>query len=299
MYRPEFPYAPGMLFETADRIGAPMRVVSFYQAWGDRDEHGFPLNACRDLAAGRLVPLITWEPWLSAFEQWRGQSVDSSLSIIAGGALDAYIAGYARDVARARAPLFVRTGHEMSNPWYSWSTSHGNSPQVYRAFFRHVREVFVREGARNAAFVWCPYQPSDTACYPGDDVVDWIGLDIFNYGTLAEDGTWMDFYIITKLLYDAVKGYGKPVLICEVGCVPNGGDRPGWYRDMFHYLGAGNFPLVKGVVLFDAHQATTPTGLPADLGFTSDTTVYSVLNKAEIAAVVRGQNLPKSDRSVQ
>ena len=110
-------------------------------------------------------------------------------------------------------------------------------------------------------------------------MVDWIGLDIFNDGALVENGFWVDFYTLTRTFYDAVKGYGKPIMIAEVGCSPSGGDKVNWYRDMFHYLAVNNFPAIKTLVLFDAPSSTAPNGLPVDLAFTTTNGVYDVIDK--------------------
>jgi hypothetical protein len=293
MYRPELPYQFGQLYTVQDSLGVQVNVVSYYQAWGDSEEHSFKLDVNRNLSRGGFVPLITWEPWVSAFSAYKNRQVDSSLAIIASGMFDAYIREWARGAVLFGKPLFVRPGHEMSNAWYSWSSAHGNSPEMFKHFWRHVHTIFVEEGARNAAFVWCPYVPGDTVFYPGNDCVDWVGLDVFNFGSLSQDGLWMDFYIVTKLLYDAVKKYGKPIMIAEAGCTASGGNKNDWYRNMFHDLALGNFPQVKGLVLFDTPHGTTPTGIPVDLGFSSDNDVYSGINKQELISSVKIQTLSK------
>ena len=89
----------------------------------------------------------------------------------------------------------------------------------------------------------------------------------------------MDFYTVTKILYDAVKGYEKPIIVAEAGCAASGGNKNNWYRDMFHSLAVGNFPAIKGLVLFDTPIGVTPTGIPVDLGISSDSTVYSALDR--------------------
>ncbi len=92
----------------------------------------------------------------------------------------------------------------------------------------------------------------------------------------------MDFYTVTKILYDAVKDHGKPILVAEAGCASNGGSKNNWFRDMFHSLAVGNFPLIKGLVLFDTPMAVTPTGIPADLGISSDNEVFNIIDTTEI-----------------
>ncbi|MFC1501878.1 T9SS type A sorting domain-containing protein [bacterium] len=81
-------------------------------------------------------------------------------------------------------PFFFRIGLEMNGDW------NGYTPWIFPAAFRKlVQELKVR-GVNTFASVWC-YEPdaiSDFAdsteqgwkWYPGDDVVDWFGLDLFD-----------------------------------------------------------------------------------------------------------------------
>lgn len=282
LYRPELPYQFSRLYEIQENLGAQISIVSYYQAWGEGEEYAFKTLVNRNLSKGGFTPLITWEPWVSAFPLYKNISVDSSLAIITSGAFDGYIREWARQAVRFGKPFFLRPGHEMSNPWYAWSLQHGNSPEAFKAFWRHVYRIFKDEGANNAVFVWNPYTPADTVFFPGADCVDWIGLDVFNFGTLSQDGYWMDFYTVTKLLYDAVKPYGKPVLVAEAGSAANGGSKRDWYRDLFHSIAAGNFPLIRGLVLFDTPQGVTPTGIPVDLGFSTDSTITGAIDGKEL-----------------
>jgi hypothetical protein len=279
LYRPEIPYDFTSLFEIEDSLKVNISIVSFYQAWGDGDEHAFPLEICRNLDKGGYVPLITWEPWIVAFNGFTDSKPDSSLRYIINGRFDYYIREWARNAVRFGKPLYVRPGHEMTNGWYSWSSAHKNSPEMFRQFWIHVHTIFTEEKADNVAFVWNPYTSADTLFYPGNDYVDWVGLDIFNYGTYSVEGIWMDFYNVTKIFYDQVKMYNKPILIAETGTVGAGGNKAVWFRDMFHYLAVDNFPLIKGLVLFDTPNSKTPTGIPVDLSMSSDSTVYSLIKQ--------------------
>jgi hypothetical protein len=293
IYRPELPYQFGQLYTIQESLGVEISIVSYYQAWGDGDEYDFNLEVNKNLSKGNFIPLITWEPWISAFTQYKNKKTNSSLSIIATGKFDYYIKKWAQKATIFGKPFFVRIGHEMSNPWYSWSSAHGNTPQDYKKFWCHVYKIFKEQGAKNVAFIWTPFEPKDTVFYPGNDFVDWIGLDVFNFGSLSQEGTWMDFYIVTKLLYDAVKKYNKPIIIAEAGCASSGGNKSDWYRNMFHDLAMQNFPLIKGLVLFDTPHGTTPTGLPVDLGFSSDSEVYSKINKEELVSKIKINALNK------
>lgn len=274
IYRPELPYHYDKVYEIEDSLNAKFKVVSYYQAWGDEENHQFNLEVVKNISKGGYVPMITWEPWVVAFKKYEGIVVDSSLSLVIDGEFDYYIQDWARKITRYGKPIFLRLGHEMTNPWYSWSNHHGNSGESYVAMWKHVYELFQIEGAKNAAFVWSPFTPTDSLFYPGPDYVDWIALDIFNYGSISESGAWLDFYTITKYYYDSYKHLNKPIMVAEVGCSSYGGNKNLWYRDMFHSLAVNNFPKIKLLVLFDNPVGKTSTGLDLDWSMTGDNEVY-------------------------
>lgn len=281
IYRPELPYDFSKVFQVEDSLHAHISIISYYQAWGDGDEHKLNAGLLANIAKGGYIPMITWEPWIVAFENHRGQMHDSSLSMVANGEFDNYIREWARQAVIFGKPMFLRYAHEFSNPWYAWSSRYGNDEMLFKEAWKHVHGIFQAEGARNVAFIWNPYQVADTTFYPGNDYVDWIGLDIFNFGPLIENGFWLDFFSILHGTYGVMQTYGKPILIAEAGTSSSGGDKNIWYRDMFQSLAKGDFPLVKGVVIFDNPVGKAPNGLPVDLSMTTDSTVYQGIFKTE------------------
>jgi hypothetical protein len=84
----------------------------------------------------------------------------------------------ARDAAESGGPVFMRFASEMNGPW----TAYHGDPAAYREKFRMVAEL-MREEAPNVAMVWTPYcTPLGPIpdYYPGDDVVDWVGVNIYS-----------------------------------------------------------------------------------------------------------------------
>lgn len=262
--RPELPQSLDGIYQLEQRLELPLAIASFYQAWGDGPEHHFPGEVLRGLRKGGYLPMLTWEPWLSAFARWRGAEPQGSLAIVAGGAVDGYIRAFARAAVRHGDPFLLRMAHEPTNPQYGWAPAHGSSAADYQAFWAHVQDIFRQEGARNVLFVWTPFGLQERDWFPGAARVDWIAFDIFNYGALSQQGTWLDFYTLTKLYYDAYRGLGPPLLIAEVATSSAGGNKADWVRDMFHSLAQENFPQIRGLVLFDQPAGQTSGGLPVD-----------------------------------
>ena len=275
--RPELPQSLYGIYELEAKLGKPLAIASFYQAWGDGPEHAFPGSVMRGLRKGGYLPMLTWEPWLSAFTRLRGTTPRGSLRRIASGDFDAYIRSWARGAVRYGHPVLLRPGHEPTNPWYAWAPEHGNTAADYRAFWARVHRIFREEGAHNALFVWTPYGLDDHEWFPGAARVDWIGFDLFNYGGHSEEGIWLDFYTLAKLSYDAYRGLGRPMLIAEVGTSSAGGNKADWIRDMFHSLSSKNFPEIRALVLFDHPGGQNPAGQPIDWSLAEAPAIYGVL----------------------
>lgn len=277
MYRPELPWSHERYYTIADSLSVDPRIVSWYQSWGDGSEHEFKSEAVDRIDRAGVVSMITWEPWLSDFRHDAVLDPESSMVLVARGDYDRYIRSWARAVVRSRKPILIRPLHELGNPWYGWSSPHGNSPAIQIAAWRHIVDLFRAEGARNAAFVWTPYDALDTLSWPGREWVDWIGLDIFNYGTMEERNAWVDFRTLLAHQLEPVKHFGKPVILAEVGTTNYGGDRSDWWRDAIASLRDGAFPEVRAFVVFDNPACRNTTGIPVDWGFGRTKDVLSAM----------------------
>ena len=96
----------------------------------------------------------------------------------------AYLRSWARDAARTKVPIFLRWASEMNGVWMTY---HG-APEVYKQKFRLVTKI-MREEAPNVAMVWTPFtspQNVIASYYPGDEAVDWVGINI--YSVYVNDG---------------------------------------------------------------------------------------------------------------
>ena len=97
---------------------------------------------------------------------------------------DAYLRAWARDAARTKVPIFLRYASEMNGPWMKYN----GAPELYKQKFRLVAKI-MREEAPNVAMVWTPFtepQSVIASYYPGDDAVDWVGINI--YSVYVNDG---------------------------------------------------------------------------------------------------------------
>ncbi len=214
-------------------------VSLWYHDFGDSLLTPEEMSALRSTGE---TPLVTWEPY--------GQS----LSSIASGSYDSYIRDSARIAKGWGGELMVRFAHEMNGSWYPWARS-----ESYVAAWRHIVDVFREEGAGNVRWVWAPNVNRSgsmpfTAYFPGDEYVDYVGLDGYNFGS-TEGNRWYSFRELFSSSYAAVTQLSsKPVIITETASSETGGDKAAWIRSAYLETIPNDFPRVKAVVWFDKVQ---------------------------------------------
>ena len=206
--------------------------------------------------ANHIIPLITWEPH------------NMELENIAAGVHDDLLKERAQQARDLGAEIFLRWGHEMNGNWYPWSGAAngglmGQGPAKYVAAYKHVHDVFKAEGADNVVWVWCPLVtdvPGEawnhwTNYYPGDEYVDWIGFDSYNWGPSTGCCVWQSFETLTDAIYNDYKDKGKPLMLPETASAELGGDKAAWIDTMREQLKT-KYSAFKAVVWFDIDKET-------------------------------------------
>jgi beta-mannanase len=241
-------------------------LVSIYWSWG-LGWSTEPFEIITTILRSGRRPLVTWEPWRlpppdAGEDLWPGNA-DYTLRRIAAGAFDDYIRRWAHALAEMPGRLLLRPTHEMNGNWYPWGGSvNGNRPEEFAAAWRHLHEMFTREGATNVEWVWCPYAHSvpdraDNALeryYPGARWVDWLALDGYNWGDARPWARWQGCAAVFGDAYRRIVALGpQPVLIAEVGCAESGGDKPAWIREACAWLASAS-TRVAAVVWFNVDK---------------------------------------------
>ncbi len=159
----------------------------------------FPAQWATKVIEHGALPQIAWEP-NDGLEEVRD---------------DAYLHGWAEAAAQAEGPILLRFASEMNGTWMPYS---GN-PDEYVRKWRLVYSV-LKQTAPNVIMVWCPFAtPRRTIplYYPGDDYVDWVGVNI--YAVLYNDGDINqpapDDQLDSLRYISSLYGTRKPIAICE------------------------------------------------------------------------------------
>jgi mannan endo-1,4-beta-mannosidase len=116
--------------------------------------------------------------------------------------------------------------HELNGTWFWWG---GQSPADFTALWRHMFDYFTRvKGLDNLLWVYSPNTGMNaTANYPGNDVVDMVGLD--EYSGVTEN----PLQINSAGEYDQLVATGKPIGLFEFGPIPATG--AGWDTTTYNW----------------------------------------------------------------
>lgn len=146
----------------------------------------------------------------------------------------------------------MRFAHEFDNPFYPWHIDTANAVLFKKAWI-HTYEIFKNNGAENVIWVWNPWKASDVGSfYPGKEYVDWIGVDILNYGKLNSDGKWHEFNELYRPFHERFKNLPlTPVIISEFGTLNGDARQNTWISDAFDSIQA-NYSEIKSVVYFNS-----------------------------------------------
>lgn len=270
VFRPPAPFNPSTISSYRVKAGKPASMVMWFTPWAYGGQPvNFDAQAVRNTWAKGAVPIIVWESWAPGsnphglsnpayFPEWK-------LSTIAAGDYDAYITRYAQDCKAAGGPIMISLFHEMNGLWYPWSTgtgnANGNTAADYIAAYRHVHDIFAREGANNVTWIWSVnfesrpnnYANRWAAAYPGDAYVDWVAVSGFNWGKGVGGGPWRSFERTYRLPMRYLRTLHKPVMISEFASVEQGGSKSAWIKDAFKKIRTYH-PEVKAVIWYDAKE---------------------------------------------
>lgn len=200
VYQPNSPGSYNQLDDFARLAGFSPRIVSYYSTF----RQPFAIQFAQQAAARGAAVLVQWQP--------RG----TTSAAVAAGTDDAYIRQFAKDVRSSERQVIISYGQEMNGNWYPWGED-SDTPANFIAAWKHIVSIFGEEGARNVTWLWDPNiaypgGPQLKDWYPGDEYVDWVGLD----GYFAQPADTFDT-LFDPPIAQLRSFTSKPLLIAESG----------------------------------------------------------------------------------
>ena len=184
--------------------GKPMAWAYFSDNWFD-DSTGaarivFPQQAVETIAAAGRLPFIRLMARTS-YQEGLADPVYSMQAII-DGQFDDELMAWALAAKAWGQPLLAEFGTEVNGEWFPWNGVHNggarsdgygdptqaDGPERFRAAYRHIVELFRGQDVTNISWFFHANgdsEPDDewnqmAEYYPGDDIIDWIGVSVYN-----------------------------------------------------------------------------------------------------------------------
>jgi hypothetical protein len=226
-----------------ETVGVTPDVLDIYVSWEDGVD--FEAEFAELLADRGVVLKITWEPWIM---EGGVDQPQYALSSIIDGEHDPYLRRWAEQIDDYGGPVILRPMHEMNGGWYPWGAGvNGNQPGEFVGAWQHIRAVFDEVGASNVTWEWAPNQLFEgTAAleplFPGDDLVDRVGVSAYNWGDEYEQyHRWRDLPELMAPTVEAIRDFTEvPIGVAETASSSVGGDKAAWIEGMFaHALAEG------------------------------------------------------------
>ena len=165
----------------------------------------------------------------------------TALADVAAGMHDAEFETVARAISEAQPHAIIRLGWEMNLADSAWFAK--DQEADYIKAFRRVVGIF-RRYSSGFRYDWCPgWGPQQLAAdlvYPGDDVVDYIGLDVYDFkseGSPQErwDTNYLKAPFGLQWHREFAARHGKRMSYPEWG-VGNAGDNPFFIQQMHDWF---------------------------------------------------------------
>jgi beta-mannanase len=223
------------------------RIEHLFLPWEDVDlaflsqADAYALERHRDI-------LITIEPW--TWSQTHKIRPGDLYANIMNGNYNPTVNKICGIISHYKSVTTIRWAQEMEEPlgrftWQYWRPD--SYKKAYRFFAEQCRAI-----APNAKFMWSPKGLANLAdFYPGDDVVDSIGLSVFGYQPFDQGEFGRDQHFAELLApgYERTVGFGKPIWVAELGYSGDKAYVANWQKEV--EIKYPQFPKLEAIVYFN------------------------------------------------
>ena len=205
------------------------------EIWGDRNLDNVSLDRIRketvaQYQRGGMVS-FSWhtDNPLTGKDTWDVSDSTVVKSILPGGANHDKFIGWIDKVADylnsiqtsegIKVPVLFRPWHEHTGSWFWWGQNLCTTDE-YKALWQMTYNRMKEKGADQLLWAYSPgTEPNDSTeyleRYPGDSIVDLIGVDIYQYGDNESYQQNLDKSL--QILTQVSRAHGKAMAITETG----------------------------------------------------------------------------------
>ena len=225
-------------------------ILMWYSNWAGPLAYGSQVGESDSVGA---TPMVTWDP-----TDINGNGIP--LDDIANGDYDGYIDSSAARAVAYGKPVLIRFAHEMNLAGSPYGPGNaGDSATSFVAAWQRVVARFSADGARNVRWVWSPNVDCGGGCpftsfYPGDNWVDYVALDGYNYSTVHKIAPQSFTQVFGSSYAELRQLSTKPAMIAETATVGSPTDKAAWITDAFTAAIPASFPGLVAVIWFDRNK---------------------------------------------
>lgn len=214
-------------------FGAVPGYVLWYIQFGD----DFPLNIAEHNREMDIYTVINQD---LKSDQFSPEQNDRILQEIVDGKWDEYFRRFASQLSEIKTKVYYRFGYEMNGDWFPW----GQKKKLFVSAWKHVHKIFRKEQLTNVKWIFSPsvvwgeknFESDILPYYPGDEYVDIVALDGYNYGDKHDQfHQWESFHRVYAGSIAGLISFNKPMWIAEIGC-PSEPRRHQWLRDFLEFF---------------------------------------------------------------
>ena len=227
------------LFDLEELLGRKVDVDHVYTGWKE------PFPGWRekwDIAHGR-VPFVSW--------------AKTSTSSVNSGRYDGLIRQRAADVkafGHPHPPGMVLGDGRRPQQARRRFPGHSSSPPGSGSTASSTRPASTTSRGSGAPTPGASHTGEAQKFYPGDEYVDWICANGYNWDPARQGDEWRSFEWVFQDFYDWAAGRGKPLMIGEFGVQERKpGEKAEWLRDAADALKT-KFPDIKAIVYFNVKK---------------------------------------------
>jgi mannan endo-1,4-beta-mannosidase len=161
-------------------------------------ENDFPSEVCNEFKKNNLIPIITWElffPTGDGHNRRKCSKEETHLNELLDGKFDKYLNNFATQAKLWKDIIYLRPLHEFNAGWYVWGGEKNGGidggPELIKQCWKYIVKRFRELKVDNVKWIWCPHEPSMHVSrdewnnirnyWPGDEYVDLLGIDGFNF----------------------------------------------------------------------------------------------------------------------
>jgi len=202
-------------------------------------------------------------------------NINIPVNTILNGDLDYRIIEIAQRIKLLNSPVYLRPGFEFGKGNSGLHDDNDNPDWTaanFRLIWRRIYSIFTEQNVTNVAWVWNTVNPSSfnfMDWYPGDDYVDWFGINYFTTSQISSGDSFLD----------SAATHQKPVMISESNPIQNGGTTnaanwENWFIPYFNKI--STYPHIKAFIyISDPWNKPEFFGSWPDSRITTNSTILS------------------------